>query len=97
VHRFGGEVEDYAKALRERSEQVLKLATDQAAGLGSQIETEIVEGRPPEALVEVADRLNARVIVVGSRGEGPLRAALVGSTPHKLLQVADRPLLVVPA
>jgi nucleotide-binding universal stress UspA family protein len=97
VHHFGGEVKDYADALRERAEHVIKLANDQAAGLGFEIETEVAEEAPPEALMDVATRLDARAIVVGSRGESPLRGALVGSTPHKLIQVADRPLLVVPA
>ena len=51
---------------------------------------------PPQALVELAKLREARAIIVGTRGEGPLRGALVGSTPHKLLQLADRPVLVVP-
>jgi len=96
VSRLGGEVADYATALKGRTEHVLELARDQAAGRGQKIETELVEERPSDALVEVADRLDARVIVVGSRGEGPLKGVLVGSVPHKLLQVSDRPLLVVP-
>jgi nucleotide-binding universal stress UspA family protein len=33
--------------------------------------------------------------VVGTRGESPLRGAWLGSTPHKLLQLTDRPVLVV--
>jgi nucleotide-binding universal stress UspA family protein len=97
VNRLGGEVADLATALGERAQQIVKLASDQAAGLGAEIQTEIVEERAADALVEVADRLDARMIVVGSRGEGPLRGALIGSTPHKLMQLAERPLLVVPA
>jgi nucleotide-binding universal stress UspA family protein len=97
VSRLGGEVADFAAALAERAQQVVKLATDQAAGLHAEIQTEIVEERTADALVDVADRLDARLIVVGSRGESPLRGALVGSTPHKLMQVTERPLLVVPA
>jgi nucleotide-binding universal stress UspA family protein len=34
---------------------------------------------------------------VGSYGERPLRGAILGSTPHKLLHLAERPVLVVPA
>jgi nucleotide-binding universal stress UspA family protein len=37
------------------------------------------------------------MIVVGSYGESPLRGAVLGSTPHKLLHLAERPVLVVPA
>jgi nucleotide-binding universal stress UspA family protein len=96
VSRLGGEVADFAAALAERAHEIVRLARDQAAGVGGKIEAEVVEGRKAEALIEVADRLDARMIVVGSRGESPLRGALVGSTPHKLMQVTDRPLLVVP-
>ena len=61
------------------------------------VEAVIVEQAPAHALVALADERDARVIVVGTRGEGPLRGALLGSTPHKLLQLSDRPVLVVPA
>jgi nucleotide-binding universal stress UspA family protein len=37
------------------------------------------------------------MIVVGSYGERPLKGAILGSTPYKLLYLADRPVLVVPA
>jgi nucleotide-binding universal stress UspA family protein len=72
------------------------LATDQAAGLGATVSAEVVEAAPAHAITDVAERMSARLIVVGTRGESPLRGALVGSTPHKLLQLADRPVLVVP-
>jgi nucleotide-binding universal stress UspA family protein len=96
VSRLGGEVQDFAKALSERAQEIVTLAQHQAAGLGAEIQSEILEERAPEALIEVADRVDARFIVVGSRGEGALRSALVGSTPHKLIQLSDRPLLLVP-
>jgi nucleotide-binding universal stress UspA family protein len=35
------------------------------------------------------------VIVVGSTAESPLKGALVGSTPHKLIQLSPVPVLVV--
>jgi len=96
VNRFGSEVQDYAKALRDQADKRVRLATDQAAGRGAKVEVEIVEERPADALVDVAAREQARVIVIGSRGEGPLKGAIVGSTPHKLLQIAACPVLVVP-
>ena len=37
------------------------------------------------------------MIVVGSYGESPIKGAILGSTPHKLLHRAERPVLVVPA
>jgi nucleotide-binding universal stress UspA family protein len=48
-------------------------------------------------LLEAADRLDARAIVVGTHGERPLRGAIIGSTPHRLMHLARRPVIVVPA
>jgi nucleotide-binding universal stress UspA family protein len=39
---------------------------------------------------------DARLIVVGTYGEHPIRGAILGSTLYKLVQVSDRPVLVVP-
>jgi nucleotide-binding universal stress UspA family protein len=36
------------------------------------------------------------VIVVGSRGLGPIKRAMVGSTSHEILAHAERRVLVVP-
>jgi len=35
--------------------------------------------------------------VVGSGGKGALEGIILGSTPHKLLHLSDRPVLVVHA
>ncbi|MGH2974785.1 MAG: universal stress protein [Solirubrobacterales bacterium] len=37
------------------------------------------------------------MIVVGSYGEAPLKGAIIGSTPCKLLHLSLCPVLVVPA
>ena len=60
------------------------------------IEPQVVVGDPTEALLQVAQARDAREIVVGSRGLGRLRSAL-GSVSHRLLERADRPVVVVPA
>ncbi len=35
------------------------------------------------------------MIIVGGAGEAPLKGALLGATPHKLLNLTERPVLVV--
>jgi nucleotide-binding universal stress UspA family protein len=96
VSRLGGEVPDYAKALRERAQEVIEHARHHAEASEVEIEAEIVEKDPAQALVDVANRHDARMIVVGSRSERPLKGVVVGSTPYRLLHIADRPVLVVP-
>jgi nucleotide-binding universal stress UspA family protein len=96
VNPLMGEVQDYASALKEMATKRLTEAEALVDDPGVEIEAVIVERAPAEALVALADERDARVIVVGTHGESPIRAALVGSTPHKLLQLSDRPVLVVP-
>jgi nucleotide-binding universal stress UspA family protein len=59
------------------------------------IEGELADGPPARALTDVARLHGAREIVVGSRGLRGIRAAL-GSVSQRLLQTADRPVVVVP-
>ena len=60
-------------------------------------ETQVLVGRPAERLAELADELEAGLIVVGSRGQRPHQAALVGSVSSELLGLAPCPVLVFPA
>jgi nucleotide-binding universal stress UspA family protein len=48
-----------------------------------------------DAVVDVAERHGARMIVAGTHGESPLQGAILGSTAHRLVQIAERPVLVV--
>jgi nucleotide-binding universal stress UspA family protein len=96
LNPVAGEIHDYHAALKDLATKQLKEAQEVAAGGGAELETVIVERSPAQGLAELGTERDARVIVVGTRGESPIRGALLGSTPHKLLQLADRPVLVVP-
>jgi nucleotide-binding universal stress UspA family protein len=92
---LGGEVQDLSTALREVGERETARAIERLHAAGVEAEVVLVDDRPAEGLVRLADERDARMIVVGSHGEKPLRGALVGSTPHRLLHLSDRPVLVV--
>jgi nucleotide-binding universal stress UspA family protein len=49
-----------------------------------------------QAIVDVADELDAAVIVIGSRGLHGAREALDGSVSHEVATHAGRPVLIVP-
>jgi nucleotide-binding universal stress UspA family protein len=87
-------VSDY---VREHGETVLEEARRVAGEAGVPIDTVLLEEPIAEALIDVADERDARMIVVGSYGERPLKSALVGSTPTRLLHLSERPVLVVRA
>lgn len=94
---WGGEIADHEEAIEELGETVLSKARKQAAAHGAEIGEELVPKRGVEALIEVADERQARMIVVGSFGESALKGIILGSTTNKLLHLTDRPVLVVPA
>jgi nucleotide-binding universal stress UspA family protein len=93
----GGEVADLAATLRERGEAVLAEALATLREAGVEARAELVDDKPAEALVRLADAEDAAMIVVGSYGETPLRGALLGSTSYRLLHRSERPVLVVRA
>jgi len=68
----------------------------QAARPGLAIEVEMVQDRPVEALIRVAEARQAEAIVVGHGGRGPLRGALLGSVTYEIVHRAPFPVLVVP-
>lgn len=93
---WGGEIAEHEEAIEERGAKVLSEAKHQAAAAGTTVELELVAKKAPEAIVDVAERRDARMIVVGSHGEAPLKGVIIGSTPYKLLHLSQRPVLVVP-
>ena len=95
--RLGGELRDLDAAVAERAERVLLEGTHLAEAEGTTVTSAFRREDPAEGLIAAADELDARYIVVGSYGERPLKSALVGSTPTRLLHLCDRPVLVVRA
>jgi nucleotide-binding universal stress UspA family protein len=94
---WGGEIAEHEEAIEEYGEKVLRRAKDQAGERGGEIDVKLVPKRAAEALIEVAKQLDARMIVVGSFGDPPLKGMILGSTPNKLLYMSELPVLVVPA
>jgi nucleotide-binding universal stress UspA family protein len=49
-----------------------------------------------EGIVDVADDIDAAVIVIGSRGLKGIREQFEGSVSHEVAEHAGRPVLIVP-
>jgi len=94
--REGEEMRSHLDALESIGREAVMHALETATAHGVDADAAIVRAKPAEALLQVADQHDASLIVVGSYGESPLRSALLGSTPHKLLHLSTRPVLVVP-
>jgi nucleotide-binding universal stress UspA family protein len=54
-----------------------------------------VFGYAAREIVEDAKLHDVNLIVMGSRGRGDLVGLVLGSTAHKVIHLADRPVLVV--
>lgn len=80
----------------EHARAALDRARKAAEEEGAEVEEEILEGEPAEAIVELAKARDAAAIVVGSRGLGAVAGALLGSVSSAVIHRADRPVLVVP-
>lgn len=100
IHPPGGvgdEGKAHRDALRDNGEKAAKHAVELIHDKGVETRVELVEQRPVDALLSLAEQHDARFIVVGSYGESPLKGAILGSTPHKLLHLSETPVVVVPA
>jgi nucleotide-binding universal stress UspA family protein len=82
-------------ARMKEAETILKNALDAVGEVPGEVHTEILEGAPAEAILDVANTRKSDLIVMGSRGLGRLRGALLGSQSQKVVQHAPCPVLIV--
>lgn len=92
----GDEWTQNRRALEDQGRKLTDGALARAQEEGVDAEVALVPERPHTALLQLAEEHDARFIVVGGWGEGPIRGAILGSTPHKLLHLSDVPVVVVP-
>jgi nucleotide-binding universal stress UspA family protein len=90
-------VEDLDVAGREEAEELAAEGAELARAAGFEAEPRAVRAAGPffAALLETADEVDARVIVVGSRGRSSVAAAVLGSVSTGILHHTQRPVLVV--
>lgn len=61
---------------------------------GRTVERRVLHGRPAEAILAEAHRLSVDLVVMGSRGHGPFKSALLGSVSTEVVNGSQRPVLV---
>jgi nucleotide-binding universal stress UspA family protein len=92
----GEEFTALREEVRKFGERATAPALERALAAGVEASLALVDERPVEALLDLAEQHDARAIVVGTYGEHPMKGALIGSVPHKLLHVSERPVIAVP-
>src|SRR3954454_3177748 len=91
----GGEVPEQRRAVEEFGQKLMEEGVDAAKSAGVECSVEMINEHPHQALITAAEKHGARMIVVGSHGENPFKGAIIGSTPYKLVQLSEVPVLVV--
>ncbi len=66
-------------------------------GAPADLTTRLVAGVPATRILEVADELDARLIVMGSEGRTGLARALLGSKAERVVRLAPVPVTIVKA
>lgn len=82
-------------ARMKEADEILKKAIEIVGQIPGEIHTEVLEGSPAEAILDVARARKSDLIIIGSRGLGRLAGALVGSQSQKVVQHAPCPVLIV--
>jgi len=92
-----GTVSALDDASRETAEECAAEGAELASAAGFDAEPRAVRSAGPffAALLDVAEEIDARAIVAGSRGRSSLAAAVLGSVSTGLLHHTTRPVLVV--
>jgi nucleotide-binding universal stress UspA family protein len=79
-------------AIRRRVEELKR------EGLDASLQTSrVLMGGASHVIADIAKQEQADLIVAGTRGHGPVAGLLLGSVTHRLVQIAQCPVLVVPA
>ena len=90
------EFEDVLRENRREAKEMLEQQAKQIEEAGVTInETHLREGRAAEEIVGVAEEIGAGLIVMGSRGYGRLRRALLGSVSDAVVRHAHCPVTIV--
>lgn len=95
-HYDAEELTAHRAEVRKLGERVTSEALARAKHAGVTAEVALIPERPVDALMRAADEHEARAIVVGTYSEHPLKGAILGATPHKLLHLSEHPVIVAP-
>jgi nucleotide-binding universal stress UspA family protein len=82
-------------AAREAGEHALQAAAALLQAAGAPFESEVGHGDPANTLLDIAESQGCQAIVMGMRGKGALRSALLGSVSEAVLHESPIPVTVV--
>jgi nucleotide-binding universal stress UspA family protein len=88
--------EDVVREQRRQAQEVLDQQVKRIEDSGGTVnERHLREGRADEEIVTLAQEIGAGLIVMGSRGHGRIRRALMGSVSDSVVRHAHCPVTIV--
>jgi nucleotide-binding universal stress UspA family protein len=88
--------EDLQRTSEQRAREILDTEVEKARSAGSTVaQAHLKEGGVAAEIVTLAEDIGAGLIVMGSRGRGGIRRALMGSVSDSVVRHAHCPVLVV--
>ncbi len=88
--------EDLQRTSEQRAREILDTEVEKARSAGATVaQAHLREGGVAAEIVTLAEDIGAGLIVMGSRGRGGIRRALMGSVSDSVVRHAHCPLLVV--
>jgi nucleotide-binding universal stress UspA family protein len=86
---------DLWAAIRDAAARRLDKSAELVTAAGLSVETHLTEGNPSSAVVELATKLGADLIVMGTRGLSGLKHVLLGSVAERTVRLAPCPVLTL--
>jgi nucleotide-binding universal stress UspA family protein len=91
-HAYRAKYEEHEK----EAQRLLEAEVERIEAAGAtEAQAHLRMGRADEEIVELAQSIHAGLIVMGSRGQGRLRRALVGSVSESVVRHAHCPVTIV--
>ena len=82
--------------MKQRIHSFVTEELEQSAFDEEQIEVMVSFGEPAKKIVEVAEEIDAQMIVMGDRRVNALSRLFLGSTAQQVIHRASKPVLIVP-
>jgi len=93
---FEAESDKRQRISERRAREVLQTEVQKVRSWGGTVaEEHLIEGRVAPGIVALAEEIGAGLIVMGSRGMGGIRRALMGSVSDSVVRHAHCPVMVV--
>lgn len=91
------DIRDYQSKMMELYRKSLEMAEAEVKMRYPDLKFEalLLEGRPSSTIVEEAEKRDAHLITMGSRGLGGITGWILGSTSRKVVDQCTKPILIV--